>query len=290
VRLAVDTEFEAWLREQDWSDDFARAARHVVKGAGKAVRPALVFGFGEVLSSQSTLHSASHRRLALAVEMMHTYSLVHDDLPAMDDDAFRRGRPTLHVLHGDAFAVLAGDALLTASFQALAEAFVSEPEKLPRAVTLLARAAGAPGMIQGQWLDMKAEGQGLADAAALETIHRLKTGKLIAVSASLGALKSLLLRDFCRHENEISAWAEELGLLFQMVDDLLDASASRAELGKTPGKDAESGKLTYVALLGTDELRRRIEILSAKLQVAPAFAADAAWLVELVDFVAKRSR
>jgi len=287
TRSVVDGELGEWLRSEAWPEDFDKALRHVLEGAGKAVRPALVFAVSRALSGQNTFVDSSLKRLALSVELMHTYSLVHDDLPVMDDDSFRRGRPTLHVLKGDAFAILAGDALLTASFQCLAEAFVLEPEKLPRAVSLLARAAGAKGMIEGQWLDMCAEGQGFSSHEVLENIHRKKTGALISVSGLLAALKVLPLRDFARLEKEIQKWGEDLGLLFQMVDDLLDARATRTALGKTPGKDAAAGKLTYVALLGVPALEVRIREFATRLSRAP-FASDAKALSDLVTFVAAR--
>ncbi len=288
TRNAVDTELGVWLREVQWPLDFSEALRHVLEGAGKAVRPALVFSFAEVFRGEDTLSIPSLRRLALSLELMHTYSLVHDDLPAMDDDDFRRGRPTLHVLKGDAFAVLAGDALLTASFQALGESFRDAPEKLPRAVALLAQAAGAAGMIAGQWLDMKSEGgRGEASATLLEEIHRKKTGALMSASCLLGALHALPIKEFSRFEPEIAAWGEDLGLLFQMVDDLLDTRATRAELGKTPGKDAESGKLTYVSLIGIPALEVRVRDTAARLQ-SPCFAPEHLVLSQLVAFVAGR--
>jgi geranylgeranyl pyrophosphate synthase len=288
TRLAVDTELGIWLREVRWPEDFSEATRHVLEGAGKAVRPALVFSLSDALRNEDTLSLASLRRLALALELMHTYSLVHDDLPAMDDDSFRRGRPTLHVLRGDAFAILAGDALLTASFQTLGESFADAPEKLPRAVAIFARAAGAAGMIGGQWLDMKAEGgRGGNSAALLEEIHRKKTGALMAASCLLGALHALSLKEFSVHEASVQAWGEDLGLLFQMVDDLLDARGSRSELGKTPGKDAASGKLTYVSLIGIAALEGRVRETAARLR-SPAFAPQNAALARLVSFVAGR--
>jgi geranylgeranyl pyrophosphate synthase len=288
TRIAVDTELGIWLREARWPSEFSEATRHVLEGAGKAVRPALVFSLAEVFRNEDSMSLASLRRLALALEMMHTYSLVHDDLPAMDDDAFRRGRPTLHVLRGEAFAILAGDALLTASFQAVAESFVDAPDKLPRAIAILARAAGASGMIGGQWLDMKSEGgRGAASPSLLEEIHRKKTGALMAASCLLGSLHSLPTKDFLHLEGAINAWGEELGLLFQMVDDLLDARATRAELGKTPGKDAESGKLTYVSLIGIPALELRIRETAVRLQSA-VFAPQHPGLSRLVSFVANR--
>ncbi|MEO5668611.1 MAG: polyprenyl synthetase family protein [Bdellovibrionota bacterium] len=288
TRVAVDSELATWLRAQAWPEDFDRATRHVMEGAGKAVRPALVFAVAETLSGNSSLSSSSVRRLSLAIELMHTYSLVHDDLPAMDDDAFRRGRPTLHVLWNDAFAVLAGDALLTASFQCLGEAFSSEPEKIARALAVLSRAAGVPGMIGGQWLDMSSEGRTGLSMEILQTIHFQKTGALLAASALLGALKTLSLAEFVKIENEMEKWGQDLGLLFQMVDDLLDATATRAVLGKTPGKDAAQSKFTYVSQLGKDELTSRIRKLSKSLQ-APRFVAESALLSQLVTFIADRS-
>jgi len=287
VRVAVDTETSAWLREQRWPEDFDAATRHVLIGAGKALRPALVFAVSRALAQETTLARPRHRRLALAVELMHTYSLVHDDLPAMDNDFFRRGRPTLHVLRNDAFAVLTGDALLTASFQCVTEAFADEPEKIGCAVALLSRAAGAAGMIGGQWLDMCSESKKGLSQDFLETIHRKKTGALFAACAQLAALKTRSIGDFKRIEGDVAVWGEKLGLLFQMVDDQLDAVSTRAQLGKTPGKDAEKSKLTYLSFMGPRELSMAIQTLASSLS-SPSFAPGDQGLASFIAFVAGR--
>jgi geranylgeranyl pyrophosphate synthase len=185
--------------------------------------------------------------------MIHTYSLVHDDLPAMDDDDLRRGRPTCHVRFGEAIAILAGDALLTMAFKT-----VAEDDKLPagtRALLIseIAKAAGTPaGMVAGQAFDLEAEARTVA-AAELETIHRLKTGALITAAARCGAIiagaPAVALA-------AVTDYARQLGLLFQITDDLLDVTATAEELGKTPGKDARSLKATYPALHGIEATRK----------------------------------
>ncbi len=287
TRCLIDEELGAWLRQQSWPEEFQSAARHTILGAGKAVRPALVFAVAESCAGGVGRPSEPLRRLALGVEFLHTYSLVHDDLPSMDDDAFRRGRPTLHVLWNEAFAVLAGDAFLTAAFQCVGEAFSTAPEKLPHALRILTRASGAGGMIAGQWLDMSSS-SGLADESRLERVHRLKTGELIAASALLGALAVQPLERFLRYEASLKKWAEGLGLLFQQVDDLLDAGTSREMLGKTPGKDLEQDKLTYVSLWGVESLRKRIQS-AAEVLSRPDFAPESSLLSSLVAYVARRS-
>jgi geranylgeranyl pyrophosphate synthase len=287
TRTALDSELIEWLRLQRWSEDFDQALRHVLLGAGKALRPALVFAMAESLSGRSAFSSESLRRLALSIELMHTYSLIHDDLPAMDDDAFRRGRPTLHVLHGEAFAILAGDALLTASFQCLGEAFRDQPEKLAPALSVLSRAGGPTGMIGGQWLDMSSSAR-LADEAYLEFTHRMKTGALLSASAVLGAMQALSPTEFSKVEDDVCSWSQDLGLVFQMVDDLLDSESTKEELGKTPGKDVDSEKLTYLSLMGREKLKNRIHEMSEALGT-PGFAPSSSLLAGCVAFVAQRS-
>ena len=218
----------------------------------------LVFAAGETFGAGA----GRLLRAACAFELVHTYSLVHDDLPAMDDDDLRRGRPTCHVKFGEATAVLAGDALQTLAFQTIAE-----DESLDAAVRVsliaeLARAAGTPaGMVAGQAHDLAAEAREGVTAEELELIHRRKTGALIVAAARAGALVA------GARESELEAvtvYARELGLLFQITDDLLDVTATAADLGKTPGKDARARKATYPALYGLEAARRRaLEVYEA---------------------------
>ncbi|MCS6970682.1 MAG: polyprenyl synthetase family protein [Planctomycetota bacterium] len=217
-----------------------QAMRYAVFAGGKRLRPALVLASCRACGGDA---AAAEPALA-AVELLHTYTLVHDDLPAMDDDDLRRGRPTCHRAFDEATAILAGDALQAAAFAAAAELGAE-------AVQILARAAGSRGVVGGQQEDLEAEGQP-GDLARLERIHRGKTAALLAASCELGALAAGAGPG---RRAALAAFGEALGLAFQYADDVLDATASAAQLGKTPGKDAAAGKLTAVAVLGLDGAR-----------------------------------
>ena len=233
------------------------AMRYSVFAGGKRVRPALVVMAGEACGAPRSDLLAG----GAAVEMVHTFSLVHDDLPALDDDDLRRGRPTLHKARGEAMAVLAGDALLNHAFEVLArEPGSAPPRRRLRAVALMAQAVGTAGMIGGQVLDLEHEGDrsGNGDpgregaARVLERIHRLKTGALIEASTRLGGIYAGAGDDRSELLGGIGA---ELGLLFQIGDDILDVVGSSEQLGKTAGKDEQAAKLTYPHLYGLDGSR-----------------------------------
>ncbi len=230
------------------------AMRYAVLGGGKRLRPALVYAAGELAGAAPEALDAP----ACAVELIHAYSLVHDDLPAMDDDDLRRGRPTCHRAFGEAMAILAGDALQALAFQALAAAPAPAPPVRLRMVALLARAAGSRGMAGGQALDLLAAGRRL-DAAQVEDIHIHKTGALIRASVMLGALAAgaapQALLDRLDH------FAKVVGLAFQIRDDLLDVEGRPEETGKASGQDAAREKATYPAAVGLDAARERLEEL-----------------------------
>jgi geranylgeranyl diphosphate synthase type II len=236
----------------------SRAVRYSLFAGGKRLRPALVLGSAEAVggSIEDALPAAA------AFEMIHTYSLIHDDLPSMDDDSLRRGRPTSHVVFGEAVAILAGDALQSHAFALLADP--PPPCRIPaerrvRAVAELALAAGASGMVGGQVFDLESEGKPV-DAAALERIHRHKTGALIRAAARVGAIVAGAADvDLER----LTRFGEEAGLGFQIVDDILDVEGSEKTLGKSAGKDARAGKATYPLVHGIPEARRRAEELLA---------------------------
>lgn len=238
----------------------ASAMRYAVLGGGKRIRPALAMA--------SAITVGGERRSALpaaaALEMIHTYSLIHDDLPCMDDDDLRRGQPTVHVRYGEAIAVLAGDALHTLAFETIAGS-EAPPEVRLGCVARLAAAAGPAGMVGGQVLDMEAETR-TPDARGLEAIHRGKTGALIAASLALGALAG---GGSVRQADALGAFGRELGLVFQIVDDLLDEEQTSARLGKSAGKDRAAGKATYPAIHGIEGARaeafRRAELARAAL-------------------------
>src|SRR5690554_5977325 len=241
----------------------ADGMRHAVLLGGKRMRPLLVHAAGHACGAQPEALDAP----AVAVELIHAYSLVHDDLPAMDDDELRRGQPTVHVAFGQATAILVGDALQSLAFEVLANAPVDAARRVAMLRTLAA-AAGAGGMCGGQALDVAATGNG-ADftVAALERLHALKTGALIRAAVRLGALAAGA-RDDTRAR--LDGYASALGLAFQIRDDLLDVEGESRTLGKTAGKDAAQDKATFPALIGVDASRRRLQELAAAMRDALA--------------------
>ncbi|WP_191629148.1 polyprenyl synthetase family protein [Pandoraea terrae] len=259
------------------------AMRYAVLGGGKRVRPLLCFAAGEVTQASGEALD----RAACAIEMIHAYSLVHDDLPCMDDDTLRRGKPTVHVQFDEATALLAGDALQTQAFVLLAEgvATLSAPQSLAL-VRELALASGSLGMAGGQAIDLASVGRKLAQDA-LETMHRMKTGALLRASLRMGALCGRGLAD--DEAAALDSYAGAVGLAFQVVDDILDVTADSATLGKTAGKDAAHDKATYVTLLGLDRARALAEQLRADAHAATAaLGASAGRLRALADFVVER--
>jgi len=263
----IEEALDASLPPEDaWPASIHRAMRYSLMGGGKRLRPLLVLESGRAVGGSD----AELLPFACAVEMIHTYSLIHDDLPAMDDDDLRRGRPTSHRAFGEATAILAGDALLTRAFELLALAgSAAGPQQASRwwhATALLAGAAGTTGLIGGQVEDLESEGVAVAPET-LERIHRAKTGALLGAAVRGGAVLSGASEGALE---ALSRYAEAIGLAFQVVDDLLDATQTEHELGKTPGKDAASGKATWVALHGLEVARRRSRELLAEATAALA--------------------
>jgi farnesyl diphosphate synthase len=258
------------------------AMRYAALSGGKRVRPLLCHAAGEVFGAPAESLDAP----ACAVELIHAYSLVHDDLPCMDDDVLRRGQPTCHVEYDEATAMLVGDALQTLAFQLLAEQPTVDPHRQLAMVALLARASGSRGMAGGQALDLAATGRSLA-LPDLEFMHIHKTGALIRAAVLLGAHAGGADDEELEH---LGQFANRAGLLFQVVDDILDAEASTATLGKTAGKDAAQNKSTYVSVLGLPEAKAKAAELRAEARTALAgFGARAACLTQLIDFIAERS-
>ncbi len=253
------------------------AMRYSVLGGGKRVRPLLCHAAGEIFALAPDDLDAS----ACAAELIHAYSLVHDDLPCMDDDVLRRGKPTCHVEFDEATALLVGDALQTLAFQVLAEHGGTPPM-----LALLAHAAGSRGMAGGQAIDLGAVGKTLS-VEELEFMHIHKTGALIRAAVLLGAHAGGADGDA---RADLARFAGRAGLLFQVVDDILDAEASTATLGKTAGKDAVQNKPTYVSLLGITEAKRKAAELRAEAkQALERFGARGARLSDLTDYIAERS-
>lgn len=256
------------------------AMHHATLGGGKRIRALLVYATG-------TLLGAAPERLdapAVAIELIHAYSLVHDDLPAMDDDALRRGRPTVHVAFDEATAILAGDALQARAFQVLAQAQAPAELRIAWCETL-ARAAGSQGMCGGQAIDVEATGHQLP-LTELEHMHALKTGALIRAAVRMGALAGGADR---RQLQRLDRFAAALGLAFQVRDDLLDVEASSAELGKTAGKDAAQAKSTYPALLGLEGAHAKLDELAHTMDADLAGTGEAgAMLRTLAELTVER--
>jgi farnesyl diphosphate synthase len=225
-------------------------------------------------------------RAAAAIECVHCYSLVHDDLPAMDNSDLRRGKPTAHKQYDEATAILAGDALLTLAFEILADPRTHEdPQVRCRLVTALAKASGVHGMVGGQMLDLIAETTQL-DIGAITRLQRLKTGELIAFSAEAGAI---LGKATVQHHNALRAYAHDLGLAFQIIDDLLDAEGTEEETGKSVGRDAKAGKATFVTILGAERARSQAKLLSEQaIQHLSVFQGRATHLEDVARFVVDR--
>ncbi len=262
-----------------------RAMRYAVLGGGKRLRPLLVYATGLAFGAAPDRLDAS----AAAVELIHAYSLVHDDLPAMDDDDLRRGRPTCHVVFGEAMAILAGDALQALAFEVLANdpALAADPANHLAMLRTLAGACGSHGMAGGQAFDLAAVGHVL-DAAELERMHVHKTGALIRASVRLGALAAGM-RD-ARVLDALENYGHAIGLAFQIRDDLLDIEADTAQLGKTAGKDVAANKPTYPAILGVDASRAELAMLTARaLAAIEPLDARVDALSDLARFVSGRA-
>lgn len=258
------------------------AMRYATLGGGKRMRAFLVVESARLFS----VDRSCAVRAAAAVEMLHAYSLVHDDLPAMDDDDLRRGKPSTHRAFDEATAILAGDALQTRAFEILAEPDThSNPEARAELVAALAQAAGARGMCGGQMIDMLAEGRSLS-AEEIVRLQALKTGRLIQFSAEAGAI---LGRAPVPQRHLLAAYGRDIGAAFQIADDLLDAVGTTEETGKTAGKDAAAGKATMVAVLGVERARAQAELLAAQAaEHLDSFGEAATHLRALAAFVVNR--
>jgi len=280
------------------------AMRYSVLSGGKRVRPCLTLATAEATGAPLGIIGVRARAIALpaavAVEMVHTYSLIHDDLPAMDDDQLRRGRPTSHVVHGDGLAILAGDGLLTEAFAIMASERLLTPDAAVRAadagrrldaIRRLATAAGATGMVGGQAIDLAAAGRvhgqsrRAIDAPTLEDMHARKTGAMIRAAAVIGAVLAGARDPVVA---AIDDYAKDLGLAFQIVDDVLDVESTAAALGKTAGKDAASGKPTYPARYGLDESRRLAAECVVRAKQALARVGLDGRLSEIADWSLRR--
>ncbi len=306
-REAIETALQHFLPHgSDCPPIVCDAMSYSLFAGGKRFRPVLTLAAAEAVAAHPDVAAAHPNRptdalialalpAACALEMIHTYSLIHDDLPAMDNDTMRRGRPTLHVVYGEGMAILGGDGLLTEAFALLAREPAGAAPDLQarklRVVEIVANAAGVAGMVGGQALDLQATGSGEGgngDLAALERMHACKTGALIRAAAVAGAVMaggsdSLVAA--------VDGYATELGLAFQIVDDILDVEGSAADLGKSVGKDAAAGKLTFPALLGLDASRGRArECAEHAHSVLADCRLDTGYLGDIVDWVVSRTK
>jgi farnesyl diphosphate synthase len=285
----VQCEMEATLGRLLPSENAAparlhQAMRYAVLDGGKRIRPLLAFAAGELFAAPATVV----QRAAAAVEMIHAYSLVHDDMPCMDDDALRRGKPTVHVQYDEATALLVGDALQAQAFVVLAETDGAGFDAARQLVMLrlLAQASGSLGMCGGQAIDLASVGLSLS-LAELEQMHKLKTGALLRASVLLGAWGGKTLTQ--DETDALEAYGTAIGLAFQVVDDILDATADSVTLGKTAGKDAADNKPTYVSILGLPESQALAEKLRNDAHRALAIFGDKARrLRELADLIVQR--
>ncbi|MCR9115401.1 MAG: polyprenyl synthetase family protein [bacterium] len=282
-RLLIDQAMAAYVDYgSDCPDALRGAIRHSFLAPGKRLRPLLVLMAGEACG----LPTERAIPAACAVEMVHTYSLIHDDLPAMDDDDLRRGLPSCHIKFGEANAILAGDALLAQAFEVLATDAPS-PEAAARSCAVLAKAAGALALVGGQADDLAFENQ-KGNIEQLEAIHRRKTGALFIASLELGAVWADASTEQVK---ALRAYGANLGLAFQVIDDLLDFGGDEAVLGKRAGKDIDRGKLTFPGCLGVDESRRRAEQLIQEAQDAiTIFGPKSKYLGDLADYILERNR
>jgi geranylgeranyl diphosphate synthase type II len=284
-RARVDAALDAYFpSETRHPHRLIEAVRYTLLSGGKRIRPILLLAACEATGGDA----ARALPYACAIEMIHSYSLIHDDLPAMDDDALRRGQPTSHVIFGEGLAILAGDALLTEAFRVLAESAAADPEprRALRAVREIASAAGAHGMVGGQAADLAAQG-GEPDLALVEFIHVRKTGALLLAAVRAGALVGEATETML---SSLTRYGECLGLAFQIADDILDAEAAPGLTGKVPGRDGILRKVTFPAALGLPAAKQRArELLEGALDAIAGLDARAEPLREIARFVVGRA-
>ncbi len=285
-RQRVNAALDRWLPPADEPPRrLHEAMRYSTLGSGKRLRPVLVYAAGSACGADQSVLDAP----ACAVELIHTYSLVHDDLPAMDDDDLRRGRPTCHRAYDEATAVLVGDALQVLAFEILAgnEHMVATDALRVQMIRELAVASGTRGMAGGQAIDLAAKGSKL-DLPRLEYMHRLKTGALISASVRLGALAGVASAG---QLDNLAQYADAVGLAFQIRDDILDEEGDAEIIGKNPGSDRASDKPTYTSMLGMDEARRRaLQLHEAAIDRLRDFGPEADLLREISGYIVNRRR
>ena len=295
-------QFPDWLRVQSERTELAldvlldlaqthpmrlhEAMRYAAQGGGKRIRPLLVYAAGELGDVQGEAKKAALDSAAVAIECIHAYSLVHDDLPCMDNDDLRRGRPTVHKAFDEATALLVGDALQTRAFEVLANAQCDVDVRLSM-IKALAAASGSRGMAGGQAIDLNNVGKSL-DLDGLKQMHAMKTGALLTCAVDLGGILAQL---HLKQMQSLKSYSQALGLAFQIVDDILDATADSQTLGKTAGKDAANEKPTYVTLMGLDYAQKTAKELQEKaIQSVESFGSKAQALKDLAFLVVNRGK
>ena len=268
----IEAEIEKAIPESDAVQKVLEAMRYSLLGGGKRIRGVLALACCEMLTGSYKTAAPA----AVSVEMVHAYSLIHDDLPCMDDDELRRGKPSCHVVYGEARALLAGDALLTMAFEVLSG--IGDGAKVKRCVSLLSRACGYQGMIRGQELDLAAEKEMSLSADDIEAMHAKKTGALISSAAVMGAVMGDGLPE---EVDTVRAYAENIGLSFQIIDDILDEESSESILGKPVNSDRSKDKKTYLTVYGFDESRRMAKTLTEEsIALIEARFSDKAWFLK----------
>lgn len=284
-QLRIEAVLSAEIEQCDASHSLREAMAYACLGGGKRIRPVLVYGANRALDG----NLADADPAAAAVELIHSYSLVHDDLPAMDDDDLRRGKASVHKAFDEAVAILAGDALQSLAFAVLAETSGSHAAATQlRQIQVLAESVGANGMVGGQCLDCCATGS-VSSLKALEALHRLKTGALIRASVLLGAHSAEGATD--QQLADFQLYADCIGLAFQIQDDILDVTADTASLGKPQGSDQHNDKTTYVSLLGLEQAQSKAsELTGQAISALARFGSEADLLRELATFITSRAR
>lgn len=279
----IESELTNQLAKSDIPDVLHESMTYSIEAGGKRIRPLLVMA---VLSDMKK-DSADALKVAASVELIHTYSLIHDDLPCMDDDDFRRGKPTNHKVYGEDVATLSGDAMQALAFQALADLRETPPAGAIELVGLLAKASGAQGMVKGQVLDMKGEHQ-LLPLAELEEVHIYKTGALLSYCIEAGAVLAQATKE---QRQQLRVFSRNIGLAFQIQDDILDVTATTEQLGKPANSDISSDKSTYPSLLGLDGAREQLKVRHEEaLSALQSIGLEESILRLLADYIIERNK
>ena len=284
IQQRTEQQLEQKLAALNIADEqLAKAMHYGLLSGGKRLRPFLVYATAQAFGAELEQADAA----AVAIEMIHSYSLVHDDLPAMDNDAWRRGKPTCHIVFGDANAILAGDGLLTAAFEVLANAQELSTEQRLKLIQILAPASGGAGMVAGQRTDLNHVNKTMT-LAQLESMHRNKTGALIRAAVLMGAVCANTSMSSAQQQ-ALFVYADAIGLAYQIWDDVLDVEGDSATLGKSQGKDQANNKPTYPALLGLDGARNKaFELIDNAQKGLKELTADTDALIKLADYIVNR--